>query len=339
LQHLLLQRRTDQLDLGRLLRLLLQRARLLRRTKLPPRFGQCLFLRGIRRVWLHHEVSEHRGSAVTRAISAYDSVRMLQAFRAHWPEYVFEALGLAVFMVSACLCTALLEYAGSPLHQAIANATLRRALLGLGMGLTATGIVYSPWGQRSGAHINPAVTLTFLRLGKIAPWDAAFYIPAQFIGGVLGVLLSAAIIPHAIADHAVCYAVTVPGKYGVEGALIAELVIAFVLMSVVLLLGSFEKIAPFTGAATGISVTLNVFFVAPISGFGMNPARTAGSAIVSGIWTAWWVYFFAPPAAMLLAAELHLRMRGERSMACAKLHHSKRVACIFCGFRPEMLEL
>jgi aquaporin Z len=260
---------------------------------------------------------------------------MLRALQKHWPEYLFEALGLGVFMLSACLCTALLEYPGSRVHQAIAGAAMRRALLGLGMGLTATGIVYSPWGERSGAHINPAVTLAFLRLHKIAPWDAAFYIPAQFAGSTLGVLLSKAIIPHAIADPAVQFGATVPGKYGVLAALIAELVIAFVLMTVVLTLGSFERSAPFAGAATGALVTLYVFIVAPISGFGMNPARTAGSAIVSGIWTAWWVYFFAPPAAMLLAAELHSRMRGASGMACAKIHHSSKRTCIFCGFEPK----
>ena len=84
---------------------------------------------------------------------------MLNALKQHWPEYLFEALGLGLFMLSACLCTALLEHPRSALHSALPNAALRRLLLGLGMGLTATGIVYSPWGQRSGAHINPSVTL------------------------------------------------------------------------------------------------------------------------------------------------------------------------------------
>jgi len=207
------------------------------------------------------------------------------------------------------------------------------------MGLTATGIVYSPWGQRSGAHINPAVTLAFLRLRKIKPWDAAFYVPAQFAGGALGVLLSRAIIPQEIADPAVRYAVTVPGTHGVFGALITELIISFLLMTVVLVLGSVEKWARFAGVATGGLVAIYVYVAAPLSGFGMNPARTAASAIVADTWTGWWIYFFAPPAAMLLAAEVHARIRGAHAMACAKIHHSAKIACIFCGFEPKPLEV
>jgi aquaporin Z len=119
---------------------------------------------------------------------------MIESLRRHWPEYLMEAAGLAVFMVSAGLFGTLLGYPGSPVHQAIEEPLLRRALMGLAMGLTAIAIIYSPWGQQSGAHINPAVTLTFLRLGKVAPWDAVFYIIAQFAGGLYGVLLVGGIL-------------------------------------------------------------------------------------------------------------------------------------------------
>src|SRR5258706_11618574 len=116
------------------------------------------------------------------------------SFRAHWPEYAIEAAGIAAFMASALGFTALLEHPGSPVHQAIASATLRRALMGLAMGSTAIALVYSPWGQRSGAHFNPALTFTYLRLGVVAPADALFYIASQFLGAIAGVFAIAHVI-------------------------------------------------------------------------------------------------------------------------------------------------
>src|SRR5215469_6327978 len=105
----------------------------------------------------------------------------------HWPEYLMEAAELASFMISACLFTVLLQHPGSPARAALPNDTLRRVLTGMAMGLTALAIFYSPWGKRSGAHLNPSVTLTFLWLGKLDERDALFYILAQFAGGIAGV--------------------------------------------------------------------------------------------------------------------------------------------------------
>ena len=81
---------------------------------------------------------------------------MIRVLKQHWPEYLIEAWALGTFMVSAALFTALLEYPGSPAHQLIPNSDVRRALIGLAMGLIAIALIYSPWGQRSGAHMNPA---------------------------------------------------------------------------------------------------------------------------------------------------------------------------------------
>src|SRR5262245_9400137 len=98
----------------------------------------------------------------------------------HWPEYLMEAAGLGLFMLSACGFATLLEHPASPLRPVISDSIRRRIPLGLAMGLTAVSIVYSPWGKQSGAHLNPSLTLTFLRLGKVAPWDALCYVVAQF---------------------------------------------------------------------------------------------------------------------------------------------------------------
>ena len=79
----------------------------------------------------------------------------------HWPEYLMEAALLGLFMISACAFTVLLEFPGSPVRQAVPDPGIRRFLTGLAMGTTAIALIYSPWGKQSGAHFNPAMTLTF----------------------------------------------------------------------------------------------------------------------------------------------------------------------------------
>src|SRR5574341_1686109 len=150
---------------------------------------------------------------------------MIEALKKHWPEYLMEAAGLGIFMISACGFGALLEHPASPVRHALTDPFVRRILMGMAMGLTAIGIIYSPWGKQSGAHINPAVTLTFLRLGKVQPWDGLFYVFAQFTGGVAGIVVSAAILWPWIADAHVNYVVTVPGAGGTIPAFAAELLI------------------------------------------------------------------------------------------------------------------
>ena len=86
---------------------------------------------------------------------------MFAALKSHWPEYLMEAFGLGAFMVSAGVFTMLLYHPDSPALRLIPHEFVRRCLVGLAMGLTAVAIIYSPWGQQSGAHLNPAVTLTF----------------------------------------------------------------------------------------------------------------------------------------------------------------------------------
>ena len=108
-----------------------------------------------------------------RQSSVAPKLGALASFRRHWPEYLMEAGLLGAFMVSACVFGALYEFPQSPVHQSIMSGFLRRLLMGVSMGLTAIAIIYSPWGKQSGAHINPSVTLTFFRLGKIKFWDAA----------------------------------------------------------------------------------------------------------------------------------------------------------------------
>jgi aquaporin Z len=249
----------------------------------------------------------------------------------HWPEYLMEGAGLGIFMISACVFVVILEHPSSPVRQAISDPLLRRMLIGLAMGLTAVGIIYSPWGKQSGAHINPSVTLTFLRLGKVKICDAFFYVVAQFAGGIAGVLVAGAALGPSIAHPSVNYSATVPGSAGPGIAFLAELFISFGLMSVVLIASNADRLARFTGLFAGVLVATYISLEAPLSGMSMNPARTLGSAIPAQVWTALWIYFIAPPLGMLLAAEAYLRAEGAQRVFCAKLHHQNSKRCIFCG--------
>ena len=253
------------------------------------------------------------------------------SLRQHWPEYLIEAWALGTFMISAALFTALLEHPDSPVQQVIPGAFVRRAIIGLAMGLTAIALIYSPWGQRSGAHLNPAVTLTFLHLGKIKPWDAAFYITAQFGGGVAGILLAKVVLRTALAHPLVNHVATVPGPAGAGVAFVAETAIACGMMLMVLFVTNTPGIARHAGLFAGTLVFLYIAFEAPLSGMSINPARTLASALPSGVWTAGWIYFTAPVLGMLLAAQIYRRVSDLSPTACPKLHHGAKQRCIFCG--------
>jgi aquaporin Z len=272
------------------------------------------------------------GQALTISSSPVDVLKR------HLPEYLMEAFGLGLFMVSACSFSVLLEHPASPVHQAIPDDFTRRALMGTAMGLTAIGNIFSPWGKRSGAHVNPSVTLAFARLGKVQPVDAVFYTLAQFVGAVAGTMIAATLLANLIAHPRVNYAATVPGSRGAGVAFLAEAIISFILMSVVLRVSNSPKLSRFTGLFAGALVATFISFEAPFSGMSMNPARSFGSALPANAWLAFWIYFTAPPLGMLLAAELFIRLRGSKKVFCAKLHHHNDKRCIFrCNFR-EMVE-
>lgn len=166
--------------------------------------------------------------------------------------------------------------------------------MGVAMGLTAVALIYSPWGMRSGAHMNPAVTFTFLRLGKIAPWDAAWYALAHCAGALAGVLAMRAALGDVLAHPSVNFVVTVPGPWGTGVAFAAECAISFMMMATVLYASNHPRLESFTGLCAGVLVMLFITFESPLSGMSINPARSLGSALVAQTWTGFWVYIAAP---------------------------------------------
>lgn len=251
----------------------------------------------------------------------------------HWVEYCLEAAGLGLFMVSACVFAVLLGHPMSPVPAAVDDSMALRALMGGAMGTTAVLLIVSPLGQRSGAHFNPAVTLTFYALGKIRGQDAVFYLGSQFLGGLLGVQVADFLIGPPLSHPVVNHVATVPGSGGMWVAFGAELAISMGLMLTVLTVSNKREWSRYTPFVAGSLVALFIFFEAPLSGMSMNPARTLGSAVGAWEWRAIWIYFVAPVAGMLTAALLYRLMFGGDAVLCAKLHHHNRARCIFrCRF-------
>ena len=205
---------------------------------------------------------------------------MTEAWKQHWPEYLIEAASLGLFMIAAFTFGTLLEHPASPLHQMIADRLSRRFLMGLAMGATAVTIIYSPWGKQSGAHINPSTTITFFRLGKVAPWDVVFYIIFQFIGGLAGALLASVVLSTWVSHPSVHYVVTTPGSAGAGIAFAAEIGISVILMTVILNVSNNTRWHKFTGLCASVLIATYITFEAPISGMSMNlgPHRCLGPA-------------------------------------------------------------
>jgi len=232
-------------------------------------------------------------------------------------KYIDEAIGLGLFMVSACFFDALVEYKGLPFRHALTSVLLRRFLVGLAMGLTALYIFTSRFGKQSGAYINPAVTLVRYRLGDIRGTDAVLYSLFQMIGGSLGVYLVYLVFPVWMKAPEINFVITVPGKQGIAIAFLMEFMISFSLITVVLFMGLKKRWDKYTPYVVSSMITIFITFEAPFSGMSMNPARTFASAIIAGEWKAFWLYCTAPVLGMLA---------GEKVYRDNKLHFLKKIS-------------
>jgi aquaporin Z len=274
------------------------------------------FVRGVNRQRTSDEL-KHELSVVT-------------SLRLHWPEYVMELTEMGLYLFFTCIFATLLQHPASPIRHLLPNAIVRRACFGISIGATIVAIVLTPWGKQSGGHLNPAMTFTFYRLGKMEFWDAIFYGVAQFAGATAGVAIASALLLGAPGNSTIRYAATLPGMYGPGVAFIAEVAISFALMLTVLFASNDNVLSRhtpyFVGALYAIFITLET----PLSGMSMNPARTFGSALLGRYWHALWVYFLAPTIGMLVAAKLFRWVRGGVGQYCAKLHHANDKRCIFC---------
>jgi aquaporin Z len=269
-----------------------------------------------------------------RVTALAPSASVAEAINAHWREYFMESAELGAFMLSACICGTLIYSKHSPLNSFALSPVSKSTLMGIAMSATAFLVIQSPFGRRSGAHFNPAVTLTFFWLGRMHRWDAMFYVAAQFGGAVAGVLIARGIVGLQLSAPPVQYMVTLPGKYGSAVAFGFEFLLSVLLMSTVLYTSNHRLFARFTPALVALLTVLYFVLSSSLSGFSVNPARSFSSALFAWMWFGIWIYFSAPCLGMLTAAAVYIKLRGADRVYCAKVFHDMRSTCPFpCHFQ------
>lgn len=162
-------------------------------------------------------------------------------------------------------------------------------------GFIVTVVVYA-LGGLSGAHINPAVTLGFYAAGLFDRDAIWHYILAQCLGAISAAFsLKLLFIGHAT------YGATLPTG-SMSQSFVLEVIMTYFLMLIILFISQDEATKSFTGLAVGLMVALEATFGGPISGCSMNPARSLGPALASGVWDAFWIYILAPVLGAVLAS-------------------------------------
>lgn len=214
-------------------------------------------------------------------------------------KFLVEIVG--TFILVYAIASAATVYSGSG----------QLGVIGIGLvhALVLTAIVYAI-GYRSGAQVNPAVTIGLFVARKIGTKEAGVYIVAQIIGAVIG-----AAVVYSIFGTAMSASVTLPSQDNIVRALVLETVMTFTLVYVVLATTTSNnfKIAPLAGVAIGFTLGLNVMFGGAITGGSLNPARSFGPALIMGNFSYHWVYWVAPIAGGLIAAGVYkvLHYRDE----------------------------
>ncbi len=254
--------------------------------------------------------------------------------RDHLPEYLAEFFGTAIMMSVGIAAIALMWGDGSPMRAIDLPIGLRRLLTGILFAGGGTLVALSPLGQRSGGHLNPAVTWAFWRKGKVKLADAILYTVAQCLGALAGV--GVFVLMEGTSAKSVRLGVTVPGEgYSTLVVFVSEAVITFAMMFLILYCVGNLRIAARTPYFAGALVALLVFLEAPISGTSMNPARSFAPAFWAQLFQYQWIYWIAPILGAVAAVPCVGLLFSEKDKAgCAKLFHTEHYRCIFpnCGY-------
>jgi glycerol uptake facilitator protein len=166
------------------------------------------------------------------------------------------------------------------------------------------------FGSVSGAHVNPAVSVALALKGRLSWLDTGLYVAAQLVGAVVAALLLWATFGDSGAQAGLG-ATHVGEGFSVIGALIAEIIGTFLLVSAVYTLAVRERVpVGFAGLGIGIALGAAILAVGPVSGASLNPARTFGPELVLSFagdpdWANIWIYLIGPVVGAVAAVFVH----------------------------------
>jgi aquaporin Z len=235
-------------------------------------------------------------------------------------DYSAELIGTAILIF---VVVAAIDVSFGPGRNAegLAGDNWRFLFVGAIAGLTVGLLAISPLGKRSGAHLNPAVTIAFWMRGMMRPRDVAGYIGAQMSGAIAGVVVARYLLGGAIASPSVNYGVTRPGHgWDDLSATIGEVLLTAALVAAIQLSLCRPRTAPWTPVIVGVVVTLLIWQAAPFTGAGLNPARGLGPDIVAGRYPSFEVYLLGPTLGAVLAAMAVSRLAKRRPVSIKLCH-------------------
>jgi len=212
--------------------------------------------------------------------------------------YLSECIGTAL-LIGVGLSVVIFDNGdGSPVLTWIPDAATRRALTGFLFGTTGCLITLSPVGRISGAHINPTVTIAFWLRRRMLARHALGYILAQSAGAVIGAL---PLLLWGKMGASVGYGNTVPIPGELPAAFGGEVITSFLLVAGIFFFSGHRRLRRFTPFQIPPLFCVMVWTEGALSGTSTNAARSLGPAVVSDVWTAWWLYLLAPIAGGCLA--------------------------------------